>query len=53
MHCKTLSVVFGIIAIIFALAIVGNVMEFTLVQVGWIIGIYGVILLVASIWLKK
>ena len=53
MHCKTISVVFGIIAILFGLAIVGNAIDYTRDAIGWIIGIYGVILLVISIWLKK
>lgn len=53
MHCKTLSVVFGIIAIIFGIAIVGQVITYDSIAIGWIIAIYGVILLVASIWLKK
>jgi len=53
MHCKTITTIFGIIAIIFGFMLYANMMVFDIPIIGGIILVYGIILIVVSYMAKK
>ena len=53
MHCKSIAMVFGIIAILFGLGLIMDLMQFTVEMAGLIILLYGIVLVIASYMTTK